>query len=93
MLPDGAVLAEWWRRLLARIVDWVIIYVVTLIVAFPWLGDAVRDGRLHRPRSRRCGVGETPPDPGAFAAALLGGVPDRDDREPRRDARLRGRSS
>ena len=42
VLPDGAVLAEWWRRLLARMLDWVLSSVLGLLVALPWLGEAVR---------------------------------------------------
>lgn len=38
VLPDGAVLAQWWRRLLARILDSVITSIVAVIVAIPWLG-------------------------------------------------------
>lgn len=38
VLPDGAVLAQWWRRLLARILDSVITSVMAVIVAIPWLG-------------------------------------------------------
>lgn len=38
VLPDGAVLAQWWRRLLARILDSVITSMVAVIVAIPWLG-------------------------------------------------------
>lgn len=41
VLPDGAVLAEWWRRLLARIIDWLISSVLGLLVAIPWLGPAL----------------------------------------------------
>ncbi len=38
VLPDGAVLAQWWRRLLARILDSFITSIVALVVAIPWLG-------------------------------------------------------
>jgi uncharacterized RDD family membrane protein YckC len=39
VLPDGAVLAEWWRRLVARLVDGLIIVVVVAIAWIPWYGD------------------------------------------------------
>lgn len=39
VLPDGAVLAEWWRRLVGRILDIIVTSVITVIVAFPFLGD------------------------------------------------------
>ena len=72
VLPDGAVLAEWWRRLLARMADWLVVYVITLVVAFPWLGDAVRafsdywSAALSAAES-----GATPPDTAAFQDALI----------------------
>ena len=36
VLPDGAVLAEWWRRLVGRILDIIVTTVITLVIAFPW---------------------------------------------------------
>jgi uncharacterized RDD family membrane protein YckC len=36
--PDGTPLALWWQRLLARIIDSVLLSVVTFIVASPWIG-------------------------------------------------------
>lgn len=42
VLPDGAVLAEWWRRLLARLLDSLIASALGVVVAIPWLGDALR---------------------------------------------------
>jgi uncharacterized RDD family membrane protein YckC len=39
VLPDGAVLAEWWRRLLARLIDWVVTGILTAVVAWPFLQD------------------------------------------------------
>ncbi len=41
VLPDGTVLAEWWRRLLARILDSIFSSVLGLVVAIPWLGPAM----------------------------------------------------
>lgn len=40
-LPDGAVLAEWWRRLVGRILDVLVTAVITVIIAFPWLSQAL----------------------------------------------------
>lgn len=37
--PDGTPLAQWWQRLLAAMLDNLILGVVSLIVAFPWLRD------------------------------------------------------
>ncbi len=42
VLPDGDVLAEWWRRLLARILDALIAGVLTLLLAIPWWDDVLR---------------------------------------------------
>ena len=41
VLPDGAVLAQWWRRLIGRIIDWVIVGVVTLVIAIPFVTQAM----------------------------------------------------
>jgi uncharacterized RDD family membrane protein YckC len=40
-LPDGDVLAEWWRRLVGRILDIIVTVVITLVIAFPWVSKAV----------------------------------------------------
>ena len=37
VLPDGAVLAEWWRRLLGRIIDAFLVALLTAVVAWPYL--------------------------------------------------------
>ena len=41
VLPDGAVLAEWWRRLVGRILDIIVTTVITVIIAFPWLSKVL----------------------------------------------------
>ena len=72
VLPDGAVLAEWWRRLSARILDWVVVYLVTLVVAIPWLGDAA--GALDdywTAAVQAAESGGAQPDTGAFTDALV----------------------
>ena len=38
VLPDGAVLAEWWRRLVGRILDIIVTTVITVVLSIPWLG-------------------------------------------------------
>jgi uncharacterized RDD family membrane protein YckC len=40
-LPDGAVLAEWWRRLLARVVDALVVNVIGGLLALPFLGPVL----------------------------------------------------
>ena len=39
VLPDGAVLAEWWRRLVARLIDGLVIVVIVAVAWIPWYGD------------------------------------------------------
>lgn len=70
VLPDGAVLAEWWRRLLARLLDWMIASALGLVVAIPWLGDATRLlGDYFREAAAVSGGGAAP-DMGAFVTEL-----------------------
>lgn len=72
VLPDGAVLAEWWRRLFARILDWLVVYVVTLVVAIPWLGDAARALDEYWTAAVQAAQSGAPqPDTAPFAEALL----------------------
>jgi uncharacterized RDD family membrane protein YckC len=37
--PEGTPLAEWWQRLVAAIVDGIIVQLLTLLLAFPWIRD------------------------------------------------------
>ena len=39
VLPDGAVLAEWWRRLVAGLIDGVVVLVLVGVAWIPWYGD------------------------------------------------------
>lgn len=75
VLPDGAVLAEWWRRLLARLLDWLITSVIGVLVAIPWLGDAARILNDYLSRAAASASGGAQPDVGTFstefAAALV----------------------
>ncbi|QKE86161.1 RDD family protein [Arthrobacter sp. NEB 688] len=46
-MPDGDVVAEWWRRLLAWLVDWLVTGLLAGVASLPFLGpylDAVRAG-------------------------------------------------
>ena len=45
VLPDGAVLAEWWRRLVARILDWIVVGLVAALFTVGLLSDLVARGR------------------------------------------------
>lgn len=35
--PDGARLADWWQRLVARIIDALVVGILVAVVGFPWL--------------------------------------------------------
>ncbi|WP_392544973.1 RDD family protein [Oryzobacter telluris] len=61
VLPDGAVLAEWWRRLLARLLDSLISSLLGLVIAIPWLGEAMRVLEKYLSAAAAAGTG-TPPD-------------------------------
>ena len=67
VLPDGAVLAEWWRRLVARILDTLIVGVITLVVAIPWWGDVLR---VMADFLEQAGTAGAPVDTTDFAADL-----------------------
>lgn len=75
VLADGAVLAEWWRRLLARLLDWLITSVIGVLVAIPWLGDAARILNDYLSQAAASASGGARPDVGTFstefAAALV----------------------
>ncbi len=76
LLPDGAVLAEWWRRLLARIIDSLIAGLLTTILAWPFLQDVVAAFDTYFQdvlRQAEQGV-TTAPDTTAFDDALTGAL-------------------
>ena len=68
-LPDGAVLAEWWRRLLARLLDSLLSSLLGLVIAIPWLGGALAVVEKYLATTGASGTGTTP-DFGAFGAEL-----------------------
>ncbi|MGV1008972.1 MAG: RDD family protein [Dermatophilaceae bacterium] len=39
--PDGVPLADWWQRLLARIIDGMIVGAVVIVVGWPWISGVV----------------------------------------------------
>ena len=72
MLPDGAVLAEWWRRLVGRILDLIVTTVLTLIFALPWVSTAVSAMSDYiAGGAARGGPGGPQPDQTAFAEQIL----------------------
>ncbi len=71
VLPDGDVLAEWWRRLVARLIDAVITSMLAVVVALPWLGDAFGVmGRYLDESAAAASSGTATPDLGAFTLDL-----------------------
>jgi uncharacterized RDD family membrane protein YckC len=72
VLPDGAVLAEWWRRLVGRILDLIVITVLTLVFALPWLGTAVSAMSDYMQAVQLAAESGGPqPDQTAFAEQIL----------------------
>ena len=72
VLPDGQVLAEWWRRLLGRIIDVVITTVISLLIAFPWLTQAMGTMSDFLAQTMQAAQsGGTPPSQSAFSEQLL----------------------
>ncbi|YAL82415.1 RDD family protein [Dermacoccaceae bacterium W4C1] len=35
---DGVALSSWWRRLLAYVIDWILVLIVSTAIASPWMG-------------------------------------------------------
>jgi uncharacterized RDD family membrane protein YckC len=72
ILPDGAVLAEWWRRLFARILDSIVTSLIAVILAIPWLGDlfaVVSD--FFSASVQAAESGAALPDQGAFTSEIV----------------------
>jgi uncharacterized RDD family membrane protein YckC len=72
VLPDGAVLAEWWRRLVGRIIDVVITAVITVVVAFPWISQAASTMSDFFAKTLQAAEnGSTPPSQSEFTEQFL----------------------
>jgi uncharacterized RDD family membrane protein YckC len=72
VLPDGAVLAEWWRRLVGRIIDVILTTVVTLVLAIPWLGSFFSTMSDYAQEVQAAAESGAPaPDQTAFAEQML----------------------
>ncbi|MGL5865809.1 MAG: RDD family protein [Dermatophilaceae bacterium] len=70
VLPDGAVLAEWWRRLFARVLDSLLTGVLTVVVGWPFVQEFVSVvGRSVSATVEAAERGVTPPDQTVFATA------------------------
>ncbi len=70
VLPDGAVLAEWWRRLVARIVDWVLVGVITTLLAWPFLQRLISAFDTYFQDAMRQAQQGGAPDTTAFTSAI-----------------------
>ncbi|QIM23071.1 RDD family protein [Phycicoccus sp. HDW14] len=68
-LPDGAVLAEWWRRLLARVVDAIIVNIVGGLLSLPFLGPLLDAFDTWFSAALEGGTGSQP-DPAVIQAAV-----------------------
>jgi uncharacterized RDD family membrane protein YckC len=71
VLPDGAVLAEWWRRLVGRILDIIVTTVLTLILAFPWVSTVMSVFSDYAQQVQAAGPDGPLPDQTAFGEQLL----------------------
>lgn len=71
VLPDGAVLAQWWRRLLGAIVDSFVVGILTAIVGWPWIGRAFTLFSDFLSESVQAGSEGTEPDLLAFQAEFV----------------------
>lgn len=72
VLPDEAVLAPWSRRLLARVLDWLLGGVLTVIAAWPWVQELARvllDYLAGAVRAAESGA--VAPDPTEFSRVVL----------------------
>ncbi|MGL4745446.1 MAG: RDD family protein [Dermatophilaceae bacterium] len=71
VLADGAVLAPWWRRLLARVLDSLLNGVITTVLGWPFVEELVAVlGRYVADVAEATERGAAPPDQNAFAAAV-----------------------
>lgn len=71
--PDGARLADWWQRLLARIIDVLIVGLLVSFVGFPWIGgmmSAISDFFVQSLRDAEAGI-TAMPDQTALNEQLL----------------------
>ena len=72
LLPDGAVLAQWWRRLLARVLDSIITSVLALVLSIPWLGPMFTAFTDFLTATVEAGESGSPlPDQSAYISEML----------------------
>jgi uncharacterized RDD family membrane protein YckC len=72
VLPDGAVLAEWWRRLVGRILDIIVTTVITVLLSIPWLGSVFTAMSDYLEQAQAAAASGGPqPDQTAFTQEIL----------------------
>ncbi len=71
MLPDGAVLAEWWRRLVARILDWIVVGLVAALFTVGLLSDLVAAVDTYWQAALAAAESGTTPDTTQLESALF----------------------
>jgi uncharacterized RDD family membrane protein YckC len=71
VLPDGARLAEWWRRLVAKIIDWVVVGLIGALLSAGYLTDLVGAFQDYIDAAVRAAESGATPDTSALEAATL----------------------
>ncbi len=71
VLPDGARLAEWWRRLVAKIIDWVVVGLIGALLSAGYLTDLVAAFQDYFQAALRAAESGATPDTSALEAATL----------------------
>jgi uncharacterized RDD family membrane protein YckC len=72
VLPDGAVLAEWWRRLIARIIDWIVIGLIGALLSAGYLTELIAAVEAYFEAAVRAAETGATPDTTALESALVG---------------------
>jgi uncharacterized RDD family membrane protein YckC len=71
VLPDGAVLAEWWRRLIAKIIDWIVVGLIAALLSVPFLTDLVAAAQSYFEAAVDAAQSGATPDTTAFESAIV----------------------
>ncbi len=71
ILPDGARLAEWWRRLVAKIIDWVVVGLIVALLSAGYLTELVDAFQAYFEAALRAAESGATPDTSALEAATL----------------------
>ena len=71
VLPDGAVLAEWWRRLVARLVDGIVVSLIGALLTVGFLRDLVAAVEEYWQAALAAAESGTTPDTSQLESALF----------------------